>query len=332
VQARLNDLTSSPQEIVIRPLADLERLELDVAGKRIGEGEARAYKLWGYPRGGGTRQDLTRLVTDDATSKNLPRMELKMLKPNPETQVVAHRPGRFVGRQAGLFSAQARLGDKLASEPVTLVVVGGVPAPERMKVEPDRLELRAGDRSPPIRVLVAAAGDANFREIDSSLVTFTSSDAEILAPSDPGLFDAAKPGRAKINVSFQGLEESVPVTVKYNPFFKIEVGRDPKFVDSTLTVDLTVTANTSNLDLEYRTTLPNSNGRADEETGWVKADKDGNQLQAVLRTPKIPLVRGQNHYSLVIEAKNSKSGEIERHPFSFRIVSTSGGSKSSESK
>jgi hypothetical protein len=106
---------------------------------------------------------------------------------------------------------------------------------------------------------------------------------------------------------------------------QIEVGRDPKFVDSTLTVDLTVTANTNSVDLEYRSTLPNSNGRAEEESNWVKADKNGNQQVANLRSPKIPLVRGQNHYSIVIEARNAKSGEVERHPFSFRIESTSRG-------
>ena len=319
VQARLNDLTSSPREIVIRPLAEFERLELDVARKRIGVGEARGYKLWGYPRGGGARQDLTRLVTDDETSTKLPRMTLQMLKPNPGTQVAAHKPGSFVGRQAGRFSVQARLGEKLASETVPLEVVGDIPAPERMKLEPDRLELRAGDESPPIEVLVASQGDHNFRTLDPSLVTFTSSDPEILKPGDPGLFTAVKPGQAKIKASYQGLEELIPVTVKFNPFFHIEIGKDPKFVESTLTVDLAVTANTSNAELEYRTTLPNSNGRADEETGWVKADKDGDHLIAKLRSPKIPLIRGQNHYSLAIEAKNLKSGGIERHPFSFRI-------------
>lgn len=331
VQARLNDRTSSPRQIVIRPVADFERLELDVTKGRIAVGEVRPYKLWGYPRGGGTRQDLTRLVTDDQSSTTQPRLRLQMLEPNSGTQVVAHRPGAFSGQQPGRFSAQAQLG-KLTSDTVTLDVVGDIPRPERMRLEPDRLELRTGDQTPPIRILVASQGDHNFRAIDASQAEITSSNPDVLAPADAGLFTAARPGQAKINVRYQGLEQSIPVTVKYNSFAEIEVGRDPKFADSTLTVDLIVTANTTAADLEYRATLPNSNGRPGEETAWVKADKDGSRLVAKLRSPRIPLVRGQNHYSIVIEAKNTKTGEVERHPFSFRIESTSRGTKPADPK
>jgi plastocyanin len=332
VQARLNDLTSAPRQVLIRPIAEFERLELEVARGRMGVGEVRGYQLWGYPRGGGTRQDLTRLVTDDQSSTTLPRMRLQMIEPNAGTQVVAHRPGSFSGLQSGRFSAQALLGDRLSTEVATIEVMGDIPRPERMRVEPDRLELRTADLTPPIRILVASPGDHNFRAIDASLAEVTSSNPEVLQPAEPGIFTAGRPGQAKINVRYQGLEQSIPVTVKYNPFAEIEVGRDPKFVDSTLTVDLTVNANTTAVDLEYRTTLPNSNGRADEETEWVKAGKVGDRLSAQLRSPKIPLVRGQNHYSLVIEAKNTRSGDIERHPFSFRIESTSRGSKPAEPK
>lgn len=325
VQARHNDLTSAPQQIVIRPVAEFARLELEVARGRMGVGENRAYKVWGHPRGGGARQDLTRLVTDDKSNTTQPNLVLQTVEPNPGTQVVAHRPGSFSGQQPGKFSAQARIGQNLTSETAVIEVVGDIPRPERMRVEPDRLELRTGEQTPRIKVLVASAGDHNFREIDASLAEVTSSNPEVLQPGDPGVFTANRPGQARISVKYQGLEQSIPVLVRYNPFVQIEVGRDPKFVDSTLTVDLTVTANTNSVDLEYRSTLPNSNGRAEEESNWVKADKNGNQQVANLRSPKIPLVRGQNHYSIVIEARNAKSGEVERHPFSFRIESTSRG-------
>ncbi len=328
VQARLDEMTSAPHEIVIRPVdKDFERLELEVARGRMAEHETRAYQLWGYPRGGGTRQDLTKLVTEDESNQSLPHMRLQTLLPNAGTKVVEHRPGTLTSRQPGRFSLQARLGERLATETIALEIFGGPPdAPERMRIEPDQLQLLVGETTPPLKVLVASQGDRTFRTLDPSVAEVTTSNSEILQAKDGGQFTALKPGQAKIKVVYGGLEQSVPVTVKFNPFANIAVD-DPKFADSTLTVNLTVTTNATDAQLEYRATLPNSDGRRGTETNWVAAEREGNQLSVSFRSPKIPLIRGQQYYTVMIEAKNLKTGTIERRPFAFRLKPISGDSK-----
>jgi len=323
IQARLDDLTSAPHELQIRPIAKFERLELEIAQRRMTVGEQRSYKIWGYPRGGGARQDLTRLVSMDLSAGDQPSLQLKTLEPNSEAHIVEHRPGSIIGKQAGRFNAQARLGDDLKSEQVTLDIVGDVPSAVRMQVQPSRIDLRMGDETPPIEVQVVLQGDSNFRTIDPSLVETTSSDPEVLKLKEPGLFSAIKPGQTRIKVTYEGMEQTIPVTVKFNPFASIEISSDPKFDSSTMSVDLTVIANSSAVDLDYRTLLPGSHGGQDDESKWVRADKDGNQSIAKLHSPKIPLVKSQNFYSVVIESKNLKTGEIEKLPFQFRLVSTS---------
>ncbi len=334
VQARWNDQTSAPHEILIRPLdKEFERLELDLDRRRLGVSEARSYQLWGYPRGGGSRQDLTRLVTtEESAEPTRPRMRLQMMEPNPGTQVVSHKPGTLTGRLPGRFKLQARLGEKLSTDEITLEVVGTDDRPERMRVEPEQLQLLAGETTPHLKVLVASQGDRNFRALDPALVEISALNPDILKPGETGQFLAVRPGQTTIKVAFQGLEQDVPVTVKFNPFASIVVGPNPKFAESTMTVDLKVTANTSDAELEYRTALPNAEGRAGSATTWTRAERDGDQLSVNLRSPRIPLLRGQNHYSILIEAKHLKTGTVERHPFPFKIVSTSGAAKPAESK
>ena len=94
-----------------------------------------------------------------------------------------------------------------------------------------------------------------------------------------------------------------------------------------MTVDLKVSANTTGEKLEYRCLLPNRERRPGSESPWVKAEADGERLTANLRSPKIPLVRGQNQYSVLIEVKNLKDSSVKTHPFSFRIVSSAAGSE-----
>ena len=335
VQARWKDQTSAPHEILIRPLdKEFERLELDLDRKTMGISEARSYQLWGYPRGGGARQDLTRLVTtEEAAAPTRPRMLLQMIEPDPGTQVVSHKPGTLTGRNKGSFKLQARLGEKLSTEEITLKVVGTNDSPERMRVEPEQLQLLAGETTPPLKVLVASRGDRNFHTLDPALAEISALNQEILKPTEAGQFLAARPGKTTIKVTYQGLEQSIPVLVKFNPFANIEVGQDPKFAEATVTVDLKVTANTSDAELEYRTALPNAEGRSGSATAWTRSERDGNQLTVNLRSPRIPLVKGQNnHYSIVIEAKDLKTGNIERHPFRFKITSNAGAAKPAESK
>jgi hypothetical protein len=186
----------------------------------------------------------------------------------------------------------------------------------------------AGAETPPIRVQVFSSSDRNSRTVDPQLLTVTNSDLDLLTPKGGGIFEAIKPGETQIHVSYQGMTQSIPVTVKFNPFSVIEVGAEPKFNNSTVTVDLIVKAQAPPGELEYTVKLPRINDRPVEETLWVKPDLVGGQVIAKLRSPKIPVVNANNHYySIVIEARDVKTGKIERRPYSFRLVSESGGSK-----
>lgn len=329
VQARLNDLTSASQEILIRPIAVFDRLELELPKLRFGIGEVMEYQLWGYPRGGGARQNLTLLVTDDQLKTSSPQIRLKALDSSAPS-VVIHQPGSLTGKRNGRFSMQAQLGDKLTSPVANLEVIGDLKIPDRIQIQPNRIEVFSGSDTPPIKVRITSPGDKNPVTLDSSLVALSDFDSEILNPKENGIFEAMKPGVTKIKVSCRGVEQLLPVTVKYNPFWMIEVGREPKFANSTLTVDLVVKAPTppDDFQYQYRVVLPRINDRPVEETSWIDADKVGDQLVTKLPTPKMPIGQRDNHYySVVIEARDLRTGKIDRRPYSFRIVSESGGGK-----
>ena len=124
----------------------------------------------------------------------------------------------------------------------------------------------------------------------------------------------------QVRVAYQGLQQMVPVTVRFNPFASIKLDRNPTFADNKLTVSLTVTANTSDANLEYRSLLPGAEQDTSGQSSWIKADRDGDKMVANLKSPKIPLIRGQDRFNLVIEWKDQKTGQIDRYPFAFELT------------
>ncbi|GDY07062.1 hypothetical protein LBMAG52_05480 [Planctomycetia bacterium] len=329
IQARLDDLTSASHELLIgKRAAEFERLELELPRGILKVGESRAYRLWAYPRGGGTRQDLTGQVSDSPTEVTRPRMQWKVLAPDADTPVVTHQPGSFVGQKPGRFRVQVQLGDRLSTEPVELEVVGSVSTPVRLRVEPEQIELLAGETTPALRILVAAQGEPSYRTLAPGLAEILAADDQLLKTREAGQFTAIKLGQTTIKVKYQGLEQSVAVRIKINPFAKIEVGRDPKFKDNTMTVELTVFANPAEGELEYRSTLLKNEENSAASSDWTLAERDGDQLKAQFLSPRIPLVIGQKEFNLIIEARNRKDGSIARTPFPFKFLV--GKQKSSE--
>ncbi|MFM9966149.1 MAG: Ig domain-containing protein [Planctomycetaceae bacterium] len=324
IQARLNDLTSAPHELLIRKrAAEFDRLELELSRESLKVGESRTYRLWGSPRGGGARQDLTGQLADEKAEKSVtsrPRIQWQTLAPNPDAPVVTHRPGAFVGQQPGRFRVQAMLGERLTSESIELDVVGSVSTPVRLRVEPDQIELLAGQTTPALQVSVAAAGERNYRTLAPGLAEFLAVDAQLLKAREAGQFVAIKPGQTAIQIKYQGLELSVPVRIKINPFARIEVGRDPKFKDNTMTVELTVFANPADGELEYRSTLLKHDENPAAVSEWILAERAGDQLKAQFSSPRIPLVIGQNEFHLILEARDRKDGSIVRTPFPFKLI------------
>lgn len=320
VDASQGELTALPLEIEIRPPAtDFEKLELDVDRNSIAVGESRPFRLWGYPRGGGARQDLTSRIANDNSDPTQPMISLEVLKPDVNATVAVVQPGHLVGRQPGRFSAQARLGNRLATEPIEFDVLGSVEAPIQMRVEPEAILIRTGETTPPVRVLVASSGERQFRTVDPALVEINAMNAELLQPDGPGQFRGLKPGKTRLKVSYGGLEQSVPVTIGYDAFARVEFEHDPLLKDNTVTVDLLVAADTVETDLDYRTTVTQPDGRT-VEMPWMRAEREGNELVAHVKSPPLPTVRGQNSYSMIIEAKDAKTGRVEKHPFTFRII------------
>ena len=80
-------------------------------------------------------------------------------------------------------------------------------------------------------------------------------------------------------------------------------------------IGLEVLAATSEGPLEYRVY---AKGQTPEEN-WVAAGAEGEQLRAVLRSPKIGYGPPGSVYHLIVEARRAADGSVQKYPFSFRL-------------
>jgi uncharacterized protein YjdB len=326
VHARLDGMTSLPHDLVIQPrAADFESLDLEIARHNISIGESRNYQLWGKPRGGGSRQDLTSRLTTSDSDPSRPRLNLKAVG-GGELPVNGDEPGTLNGLRAGRFAVQVTMG-RLASRSLELEVVASDNKPVRMRVEPEAIEILVGQPTQSLRVQVTSIEDRAFRTLATGLAEITAADPKLLKTSAPGQFTAIKTGKTSIQVKFQGLEQTIPVVINGDPFARIDLGENPIFTANSVTVDLTVTGSAVEGDLEYRAVLPDSLDGGGE---WTAAERSGDLLKAKIRSPKIPLIRGSNEFNITLEARNRKDGSIVRTPFPFKV--TTGRQKPPESR
>jgi hypothetical protein len=323
VRARLDDLVSNEHVLRIEPVAaELDRLEITCENRKpMAIGETRRYHVWGYPRGGGPRQNLTQQVSVDGSDPAALRLVIETVLPDPATTVLQHRAGELVGLSAGRARVRAAWGERLASNMLEFVVAEkGVPVDLRIEVgesnrHPARLVLRVGDRSPPFRVKVRLPDETVYREIDAARLEVL--DPQVLgpAPDAPRSFVALRPGETQVRAVYGELEDFATVRVmpdlfsSFTPEWELDAGGRRMF-----RLHLTIRADATGEPVQYR--IAHAQGHPE----WVPARKQGNEMQVQLTTPFMTMEAAHHIYHVDIEARVGQDGPIEKYPYTFKIV------------
>jgi hypothetical protein len=316
LQARHGDFLSNVVEVEIRPVANgFQRLEVDVNTGPLAVSESRPYRVFGYPADG-ARQDLTGNFMEPAAGTDAGEIII-----TPEGNVVEHTAPTFVGRTAGTVTVVAKLGE-LESEPVTLVVVSGSAEIVELKIEPSEVTLGPGEESPELVVLGRSRGETEFRQVDGVILEI-GTPSIVAAGSESGRFKAvATSGEAEITATHEGHTAKALIRIAVDPFSgvsavdEIEIKEVIGKSDFTLSID--VHGGTADKAISYRCRLP----ERDSVTGWFQSKTDGEQQHVTIKTPPIPVGRGDKMYHLIIEARPADAvdeSQLTRYPFNFRL-------------
>jgi uncharacterized protein YjdB len=313
VQAQRGGLVSNRLELQISPVADaFQRLSIEVDRRPLAVGEARPFRIWGEPGAGEAIQDLTGLATDDPDDPKRPYVSLTPAPPAEGT--VATRQGRnIVGKAPGRVTLQASLGPGLQSEPITLQVVAATGS-GALAVNPDTLVVRVGERLPAVTVTARVPGEATPRSVEATLKSL---DEAILAPDPrvPGQFVGRAAGQARVQATFGDQTANANVTVLPNRFETVRIVGGPHKDGTTFDVDVEVTAPHDNAELEYRAFKDGDPG----DSGWVKAQNDGDRMRVRLKSPKYTLSPAAL-YEMTIEARDGSGRAPERFVLPFRLI------------
>ena len=155
VRARYKELISNVVQLGIDPVAAaFERLEVEVDSRMLYERETRSYQVWGYPLGGGRRQDLTSQVVGKTVSSSSdgsrPQVTLTVSEP-AGGDIVDHNPPEIVAKSPGRFQLVATLAPDLRSDVVDLEIIPKPSGDDELRVSPSSITVRVGERTPAIR-------------------------------------------------------------------------------------------------------------------------------------------------------------------------------------
>jgi hypothetical protein len=272
--------------------------------------------LWGHPRDGSVRQDLTAFVSDK--DQDAAQVKFVVTEPNPGTQVAIHESPALIAKQPGKFTLQGILGS-LQSKAVTLTVSGAPPAVAQLKCEPSALSVRIGETSAPIQIVARSKGDRIFRPVDAQWESLNASVATVESGTPSGRITGTGIGHTQIRATYGGLSSLVDVKVVGDRFRQIA---DAKLVNvgrQTFCIELDVQGDRSEGEIEYRLV------RGDRESGaWTKSKIADNIVKATLTSPPLKFGPLSELYHLKIESRDArdKTGRsIELYPYSFRISS-----------
>lgn len=300
VKARYKDLVSAPVQLRIDPLAvEFAEVMLEIETKPLTLGETRPYKVWGVPRGGGARQDLTNSVRDD-NSNIKPRIHLV-----PATGVLEHQSPAVVGKAAGTAELEVQIDQGMRvvrGKRVKLEVVAEEePAGTTYKVEPSSISVRVGEAAPTIRVFAHRPGETAPRQVDAS---FQSADPEVLESSEGG-FVGRKSGQTRLISSVGGV--AVTATVMGHPFQQVKRAVKLESNDQLL-VTIDILGATSS-ETEYRILMPGGTQAGE----WVKA-VDG-RVSFVTKLARQP---EGTRYQVDLESRGPEGRE--RYPCTFKVI------------
>jgi len=326
VRARYEGKISNTIPLEINPLsADFQSLELAIDTNRLGVGETRGYQVWGTPRNGGPRQNLTRLVTTDRQHPTRPYIRFSILEPNPDADVAVHASPKIIGRNPGTISLQAAIADRLVSKVKTINVGGEIVSPVDLRVEPGSITSRVGETTPPLKVLVRVEGDRRYRELDPGLAEYAvinkkaNDRIQYLEPIE-GMNDrflAKQPGETRIRVTYGGLKTFANVHVVADRFQSIEFEERPDWItQGTFVVPITIRTDQFSQNLEYRVYKPGA--RPPLAQGWKAAAAQGDKLVTRLTSPEFNAA-GKDLFRVIIECREKGTNDIHKYPYAFEL-------------
>jgi hypothetical protein len=325
VQARYNTKYSNSIPLRINPPArSFQRLELALNADPIGVGESRPYRVWGYPDGGGPRQDLTQLIDQDPAIH--PRMLITVLEPDSTAKVVDHKSPNIVGQTPGKISVQAAIGTQLLSnqEEVTIVKLDANAKIDELRVEPGSITLNLGETTPALKVLVKYQGGGQFVQLKEGSANIFSQTETILAPSEnsPGRFTAQEPGTTRINVEYEGQKAWANVTVVSNRFKDVRLGKFDVGFDK-FKVPIVVTTDPIVNKLEFRLLTDGTPPIPQGE--WRASTPQNDNTQTVTLETDYLRLAGSSKFRFIIESRiidpdPEKANEsMQSYPYMFSI-------------
>ena len=319
LRARYNGMISNTFQLRINPLAaSFQRLELDVNTDPMSIGETRSYQVWGYPTGGGPRQDLTRLITDDPQHPTRPHILFDVVS---GTNVATHEAPNIVAKSPGTISLQAAIGTDLVSRKREIRIGEKNQTPIAIFVEPNSFTSRMGETTPPLEVFVRIPGAGAPKKLSPELATVQSLDSQILTSDEAwGRFIAKEPGKTQIRATHKehpNLQATVDVTVVADRFQNIELG-DADLGGSSFDVPITVRTPLVAGNLEYRVYEQGKQPNL-KLNPWLPATAQAGMQFAKLKTPRFAYRRG-NLYPVIIEARErDNKKDVHQYPYAIRL-------------
>ena len=222
--------------------------------------------------------------------------------------------------KAGSVQIRADLGTVKTVRPLQIDVFDLDPRLAELRVVPDPLRLKQGQRTSFSRSMIYPA-----RGFDPVPVTchLSSTGTEFVRIEDKTDIVGVKPGQAKVTFTVQdpgGKYDKVETTatvIVFDELFERIVLHPPNAKDGNLTVEVEVFALTEK-QIEYRLYQEN---KPEEPVKWVAAQRtDDGFFLAKLVSPNVRIEKNQKVYKLVIEARNVEPNAPIRS--SFRLVVT----------
>jgi hypothetical protein len=308
VRARYKDQVSNAQTVRIDPISrDFASLEIEVERHPLVIGERRSYRLWGYPVGGGARQDVTHQISADESAEPVVRVK------GSTADVVSHVPPVLLAQKAGQFGMAAKLGS-LTSETVKLEVVEAALENVQLTADPASVSIFVGSQTPPLRLLARSPGDRDNRAVDA---TWSSENEDVAASvaGSPNQFVGKSAGRTRLKATFNGQNAFVDVTVGGNAFESVALKKGSLELHSGNRFSVAAAVQgTSDVPLEYRIVTVGGT-----DAGEWKAIPAGISQKFDLPSPVIRQGDAGTTYHFEVEARDRQQRIVARRPLSFKL-------------
>jgi len=232
--------------------------------------------------------------------------------PSGQSVVAAEPDGQIRGLSPGVASVEIKVVEPgTAYDGLSTTAIVEVSSPDSLWMEPPEASLRIGETTPPFAVMARSADGRTF-QVPAAL---DSTDTSVLRSEGlSGRFTATSLGSTQVRGLYRNREVFATVTVTGERFVNVETTLNEGEQDFNVTIE--VLAAKSEGPLEYRAYAA---GQAPPET-WQPAEEAGEHRRVVLQSPRMAYGPRSARYGLIIEARSSESGTVQRYPLTFRLA------------